>query len=306
MELIFKCARVVDFSFQSSHFIYNNPIHLVTQSKSGWWHYTAAAGKSVVAEVYFNLKLKVASSPFRAPFSGFEIKKQVSSAQLTSFLRFILDDLKNKKVTEVRIKNAPQLLEPKPNNNLHQALTQAGFQYEEEVASLVQIDQNSLLSKMVPAKRNRLRKSAFQLGFKAEPLQKLKEVYNFLSLCRQERGQALSMNYSDMLKFSKGLPQNLLLYSVSHQDEMVAAAFVIKVNNSVLYTFYYGHLRKFDKLSPIPFLLDQLYGVAKKEGYQWVDLGTSMLNNSINRPLLHFKKSIGAITTVKRSYLKVL
>jgi hypothetical protein len=114
------------------------------------------------------------------------------------------------------------------------------------------------------------------------------------------------MNYSDMLKFSKGLPQNLLLYSVSHQDEMVAAAIVIKVNNSVLYTFYYGHLRKFDKLRPIPILLDQLYGVAKKEGYQWVDLGTSMLNNSINRPLLHFKKSIGAITTVKRSYLKVL
>lgn len=278
---------------------------MVTQSKGSWWHYTAAVGKLVVAEIYFNIKLKVASSPFRAPFAGFEIKKQVSSAQLASFLQFVLDDLKKKKVIEVRIKNPPQLLDTKTSESLHQALTQAGFQYAEEVSSLVQIEQNSLLNKMVAAKKNRLRKSATQLGFKAEPLQRLKEVYNFLSLCREERGQALSMRYSDVLKLSKGLPQNLLLYAVYHKNEMAAAAIVVKVNNSILYTFYYGHLRKFDKLSPIPFLLDHLYVYAKKDGYKWIDLGTSMLNGSVNRPLLHFKKSIGAITTLKRSYLKV-
>ena len=279
---------------------------MVTQSKSGWWHYTATVGQVVVAEIYFNLKLKVASSPFRAPFSGFAFKKQISSRQLTSFLQFVLDDLEKKKVAEVRIKNPPELLDTRTNESLHQALAQAGFQNAEEVSSLIQIDENSFANKMVVAKKNRLRKSASHLGFKAEPLQRLKEVYNFLSLCREERGLALSMGYSDMLKFSKGLPQNLFLYSVYHQDEMAAAAIVIKVNNSILYTFYYGHLKKFDKLSPIPFLLDQLYAFAKQKGYKWIDLGTSMLNGSVNRPLLHFKKSIGAITTVKRSYLKVL
>lgn len=306
MELIFKCARVVDFSFRSSHFIYNNPVHLVTQSKSGWWHYTASVGKVVVAEIYFNLKLKVASNPFRAPFSGFEIKKRVSSAQLTSFLQFVLDDLKKKKVVEVRIKSAPQLLNTRTNESLHLALTHAGFQYAEEVSSLIQIDQNSLSSKMVAAKRNRLRKSSTQLQFRIEPRQRLKEVYSLLSMCRKERGQTLSISYSNMLKLGKALPQNLWLYSVYHQDEMAAAAIVIKVNNSILYTFYYGHLKKFDKLSPIPFLLDQLYFVAKQKGYKCIDLGTSMLNGVMNRPLLHFKKSIGAITTLKRSYLKVL
>jgi CelD/BcsL family acetyltransferase involved in cellulose biosynthesis len=101
-------------------------------------------------------------------------------------------------------------------------------------------------------------------------------------------------------------PKKFFLYRVHDANSTVAAAIVIKVNNKILYTFYYAHARKFDKVSPVVLLIAGIYEVANEEGFEMIDLGTSMLDGKVNRSLLHFKKSIGGQSNHKHIFEKDL
>jgi hypothetical protein len=96
------------------------------------------------------------------------------------------------------------------------------------------------------------------------------------------------------------------LHQATDQDKMVAASISIRVNENVLYTFYYDHLRAYDSVTPIVFLCDGLYNFCQKNQLSLLDLGTSNPNGKLNQSLLDFKLSLGAVPSPKLTFQKVL
>ena len=175
-----------------------------------------------------------------------------------------------------------------------------------EVSSIIPVDPKTFEKKIAASQRQKLRKCEKRFTVNHVKLTELKNIYGFISACRHERNQSLSMTFTQLQKVSDRLPKSFLLFQVVDEQEMVAAAIVIKVSENILYTFYYSHEKKFNRISPVVFLISGIYRYAQEHGFVQIDLGTSMVNGGINRPLLQFKKSIGGQPSNKYIFDKIL
>ena len=114
------------------------------------------------------------------------------------------------------------------------------------------------------------------------------------------------MSLPQLRKTAKTFPNDFLFFEVTEGERRVAAAIVVKVCKTILYTFYYAHDRTYDKFSPVVFLLGGIYSFAKDSKIEWIDLGTSMNGGKVNVPLLHFKASVGGKLSPKFIFEKIL
>jgi lipid II:glycine glycyltransferase (peptidoglycan interpeptide bridge formation enzyme) len=96
----------------------------------------------------------------------------------------------------------------------------------------------------------------------------------------------------------KHFPDNYSLHYVTNdRDDILAGAILVKITNTILYYFSPATNPAYSKISPMVFLLDSLYGFAKENGCQALDLGISSIGNRPQKGLIRFKDHIGGITS---------
>ncbi len=287
----------------SSLFLYNSTRHLFTQRARGWQRFKLLRGSKTIASISFNITGTDACSPFRAPFGGFEIHEAVPEQVLeTWWCQGIVEALRKRGVKKIEIKGSPKILNENLFSAVDELMQKQNATKQDEVASILLVDGNSFQKKITAAKRQRLEKNRSAFTFKKIPLSQITSVYHFLAACRKERGRKLSLTLPGVRALAKEFTRHMMLFGVEAENEWAAQALVLRESKDVWYTFYYSHLQKFNKQSPTVFLIEQIYQLAQSNGVRWINLGTSMLGGEINRPLLHFKKSIGAETAIKRTY----
>jgi hypothetical protein len=299
----FRVANLSKSSKGNSLFLYNSTRHSLAQTARGWKRFDLLRGAKIVASISFNISDTTACSPVRAPFGGFEIREAVNDQVIeTWWHQSIVEDLRTLGVKRVEIKSPPKILDENLFNAVDGLLQKQNPAKQDEFASMLSVDGNAFRKKITAAKRHRLEKNRSAFTFKKIPLSQIGAVYHFLSLCRKERGHQLSLTLPKVRALAKVFPRHVMLFGVQVDNEWGAMALVLRESKDVWYTFYYSHLQKFNKQSPTVFLIEQIYQCAQNNGVRWINLGTSMIDGEINRPLLHFKKSIGAETTIKRTY----
>ncbi len=252
------------------------------------------------------MKDGIASSPYRAPFGGWELDGKVTVKQAVFFINRLIDDLKAQGIRKIEIKNSPVSYHPLAVQLFLQVAKKFDFSIHQGVSSIIPVDGTPFERKIVIAKRQKLLKGEARFSFHQEDRSQLKRIYGFIEACRQERHQTLSMSYLQIKKTVASFPQDYFLFSVKEDERLAATAIVIRVSEKILYTFYYAHARHFDKVSPVVFLIENLYSFARKNKYRMIDLGTSMVHGRLNQSLLHFKKSIGGLSVPKYSLEKEL
>jgi Acetyltransferase (GNAT) domain len=304
----FFCERLIDSDSAKGTFLFNRKAHLLLQSKTGWFVYGLKENysKKILVKISFCLNDGVASSPCRAPFGGWEIDGRVTIKQACYFINELIDDLKSRGIGKLEITNSPMSYQPFAGKLFLQVAKKIGFKSQQEVSSVISVDAIPFERKIVIAKKQKLLKGEARFIFYQESLSQLKSIYSFIKACRQERNQTLSMSYSQIKNTVTSFPQDYFLFSVKEGERFAAAAIVVRVSDKILYTFYYAHARHFDKVSPVVFLMKNLYSFAKKNKFRMIDLGTSMVHGRVNQPLLHFKKSIGGLPVSKYSFEKEL
>jgi hypothetical protein len=302
----FFCERLTDFNSSTSTFLFNQKTHLLLQSKVGWFVYGLRGNdsKKALVKISFCLKDGIASSPYRAPFGGWELNGRVTIKQAYFFIDRVIENLRSKGIKKLEIKNSPTSYHPFATQLFLRVAKKFDFSSHQEVSSIIPVDAIPFERKIAVAKRQKLLKGEARFSFHKENLTKLKRIYSFIETCRQERHQVLSMSYPQIKKTVAAFPQDYFLFSVKEGERLAAAAIVIRVSEKALYTFYYAHARHYDKVSPVVFLIKNLYSFAKRNKYKMIDLGTSMVHGRINQPLLHFKKSIGGLSVPKHSFEK--
>lgn len=279
---------------------------MLLQSKTGWLVYGLREkdSKSVLVKISFCLKDGIASSPYRAPFGGWELNGRVTIKQACFFIERLVEDLKSRGIKKIEIKNSPTNYHPYATQLFLRVAKKFDFSPHQEDSSIIQVDATPFEKKIVIAKRQKLMKGEARFSFHRENQSNLKKIYGFIEACRKERHQVLSMSYLQIRKTIACFPNDYFLFSVKEGERLAAAAIVIRVNEKIVYTFYYAHTRHFDKVSPVVFLIKNLYSFAKKNKYNMIDLGTSMVHGRLNKSLLHFKKSIGGLPVSKYSFEK--
>jgi hypothetical protein len=289
-------------------FLFNNPAHLQLQSATGWhvFEYMDMQSDKVYVRVSFHIKAGEALSPLRAPFGSIEFYRKLNEDQVADFIIQVQNYLSKLGAKRIVIRNAPELYNEEQSKLLKQMFLKSGFEFVEEVSSIILLDGKPFDKKIKISERQKLKKAANVFQFSKVSKSELSNLYKFIASCREERQQSLSMTLPDLKKLVATFPARILFFKVGTEEETSAAAIVIRVSKQVLYTFYYAHAKAHNRISPVVFLISGIYDFAQHHKYKMIDLGTSMIDGHVNKPLLHFKKSIGGVTTKKLTFIKWL
>lgn len=290
-------------------FLFNTPSHRQTQSRYGWreFHLIDKKKKKILASVAFHVKGKIARSPLKAPFGSYEFSDSITLPIIINFITNVDNVLKKSGVTKIEIINHPEIYFKKHNTLAYALIDQGYSPYRCDVSCSMKVDKTPLLEKMNKAKRKQYRQS-LKLGFRFRNirLSKIDEVYDFISTCREERSQTLSLSKKELNTIVNTLPKAFKLVGVYNKRELIAASVCIHVNKEILYTFYSAHKKTYDSSSPLTFLLNNLYTWCNSKHYRLLDMGTSTVNGKSNFNLLDFKLRVGGIMSPKFSFRKVL
>lgn len=291
-------------------YLFNEERHLHSQSMEGWstFSLTDENAQSILSQIHFHIADKVASSPHRAPFGSIEFAESLSAESLFGFLNQLENKLKKNGVKRIVIKDSPQLYRPHEAASLTVLLSDLDYRISSnEICSSIKIDELLWEDKISKDELYHFKRcQREELVFRQLEITKIVEVYRFIEQCRHERGMTLSMTLDQLVKTVRNCPTDFLLFAVFQDEEMIAAAITLKVNDRILYDFYYGHSKASNNLSPIVFLLHGQYFFCKKNGFQILDLGTSSLNNKTNFSLLNFKSQVGGVPSMKLTFEKEL
>ncbi len=290
--------------------LFNSQTHRAIQSSNKWhsFHLLRKNNKKVLASIHFCLRGPIASSPQSAPFGSFELSDAVSTEQLFEFIQFVEERLIGRGVKKIVIKCAPEQYDIRHHNILSVLLFNHQYRINNaELGACLTISKTPFQDGLNSWERRKLKQSLkANLSFKMIPIGQLNEIYNFILACRDERGQDLSMTYKELSAIVMKLMNHFILFGVYKKNELVAASIAIKVNKKVIYNFYSAHSKSSDSLSPVVFLIGEMYGWCSKHQIEILDLGTSASGGKPNFPLIDFKLRLGAQPTMKLTFEKTI
>jgi hypothetical protein len=291
-------------------YFFNSPQNLTIQSLEGWhtFHALRAEKKTARARVHFHLDGKVAVSPYRNPFGSYEFSTSMVPKELFDFIRWVETRLAEKGAKKIEIKSYPALYNSSASATLLTFLVNLGYTIKNaELSACIEVSGDTLYQLMSSfEKRKSGQVKRTNLRFTTVPVSKIKEVFDFISSCREERKQSLSMTYAQMKTVCDHFPDKFCLFAVYDNNALAAACISILINKTILYNFYPAHAKQYDSLSPMVFLMEGIYEYCQGEKIRLIDLGTSALQGRPNFSLLDFKLNLGATPTHKLTFEKVL
>jgi predicted N-acyltransferase len=211
-------------------------------------------------------------------------------------------------VKEVVIKSYPEFLFPEAFKLVHNALIRHDYSIQlTEVSAYIEVVNEDFENKLHKSQRRRLKKSREE-GFHFQPMapDQLSTVYEFIEARRSEKSYELSMAPKRMEILINTFPSRIKLFAVYHHETLIAASLTIMERSDVLYDFYHDHDSRYDSVSPVVFLLEGIYNCVRENNVSTINLGTSMVGNELNKPLLEFKQSLGADTSPKHTFKRLL
>lgn len=290
--------------------LYNSDVHRSLQSKNKWhsFHIIRRDKKKVLASIHFCILEGIAKSPISAPFGSFDLSNSVPPSQLFEFINFYEKRLVDSGARKIVIKNFPEAYHSRQHSILSVLFINHKYSVNDtELGAILSVDEVPLVDKLDPWERRKLRQAAKEgLTFRIISNKNLKDTFQFILDCRKERDQSLSMSYVELGKTVKKLDKSFICFGVYRNKELVAASISIKESRTTLYNFYSAHSRDSDALSPIVFLINQMYGWCSLHKIKLLDLGTSALGGIPNFPLIDFKLRLGAVPAMKLTFEKNL
>lgn len=258
--------------------------------------------KTVIAQAHFiicsnsNPESYHAISLPRSPFGSVEFSQYLEEEVLFHFISFIKESLLKQQVMSIQIKECIAAYRTYGSALLLHILHQQHFVIQEVIPNHhIVVDTFPFEKKIHYMELRRLRK-CIKLGFNfhQKSLNDIVYFYQFIQLCRQEKGWALSIGLDEVKKAAMALQKHYKIFAVYDQGICVAACLAVLVNERILYNFFPASLQEYSRYSPIVFLLEGIYRYCQCEGIQILDLGTSA-----SLSLETFKSHVGGKNSAK-------
>ena len=267
---------------------------------------------SQIIEGRFNIivKDKIAYSPLRATFGGIEFYEEISEENLFNFLTTIIIFLQSLLLKSISINSYPERYFTEYQNKiLHNCLSKLHFEVEfTEQNYEISITNNSFHETVISSRAKQLLRTYTKKGYVFAQVfnPDFAFIHAFISRSRMRKNRPMTMNYGQLAEHFKKFTENFRLFSVTHNNSIVAVAVTIKINEDILYTFYLADDEQYLKDSPTTFLLSGIYQYCQQQKIEILDLGIATEKGFLNEGLARFKQSLGAETSNKKTYSLLL
>jgi hypothetical protein len=210
---------------------------------------------------------------------------------------------RKEKVHTAQIVFPPDCYQPEINVWLHPLMVSAGYQIAWQDLNFHSELSPSFETGLHRSERWKLKKS-LQSGYEFRMIEDpdWEFVYRFLLESRQRKGYQLSMEREDLEKTCRLFPDAYRMSGVFFQDQCVALALTIQVNEEIEYVFYTADDVNHRKLSPVVLLHHGLATHCREKGIRMLDLGTSSIKGVVNSGVATFKRNLGATASLKSTF----
>ena len=132
--------------------------------------------------------------------------------------------------------------------------------------------------------------------------EKIETVYSVINKNRAAQGYPMTMPLASIVDLVERFEDDLRLFAVTLEGQVIASAICIQATPKYLYVFYWGELPDFREKSPVLLLVKKIVEFCSDRGIEIMDIGTSSVNSVPNMGLCEFKDSLGCLVTQKLKY----
>lgn len=224
----------------------------------------------------------------QSPFGGIWIEDKLTSEALESFIQAVLDDLRHRGVSFVRIVQPPKPYESN-FDLINYLLFKLGFRQESVLSHQFFIGKKKIIKFVQKENLKYLAKcKAFGLRVQAGSIQNFGFLQE-IKIWHQARGYDILFDDNRLISQVSAYPERYFLISVLKEGKAIAHTLGVKLLPDSIYYFLSATLPK----SPIKNLgeisLFQLFQFANDQKLNLIDLGSSDTDSGANHSLLFFK-----------------
>lgn len=248
-------------------------------------------------------------SPIRASFGGISCHEDCTDEALIFLLSCVIKTAIDQNQKFLTITTRPSCYNPKLHKRLNQIYLKAGFRnYKVQRNLHIEVSPypfSETISRQESRRLNKCLKEGFLAG--KEETHPDTTLYNFIRDSFNEKEYPLSISENQLLNLFTQFPNEVLLFTVRHQSQLIAVSVAIRISPGVLYNFLIADLISYRSFSPVVMLYHELYHYCQNQQITILDQGISVDNHGIEKPdLIRFKKNVGGKESLKITYQKIL
>lgn len=292
-----------------SHIFNSAAFNALNESKCEQVFYLLFKDSKTRLGIIFGVRNNILTSPFSAPFGGFECTSEdIRLQQIDAALNSLEVWTKEKSFQGIRIVSPSFFYNENFLNKIYNCLYRASF-----VSANIELnyqfptykfDENYSNSIWYNAKKNLKRAQQSDLTFEKLKPENGKFAYDIIEQNRKERGFPLRMTWGQVQETMKIITVDFFV--VKKEETPIGSALIFQVTNEIVQVVYWGDLPEFAEHKTMNFLSFNVFQYYKSQGIKNIDIGPSTENSIPNYGLCEFKESIGCDISIKTEFYKKL
>lgn len=230
-------------------------------------------------------------------YGGIVYGNEMGIRQAHDMVHLLLQQIRQDKISTVRITVPPVWYDVQPNQYIEFALLSEGFSYQkQELSSVVSLRSlpQDFEDSLADATRRAIQK-AIKNGVTIEWSNNIRDYYSILK-------QNLSLRHnvkpthslSELIHLQELFPDKIFLLAAFYEEKMIGGIVPFICNSRVVLAFYISHAMEFQHLRAVDYLMASFINWAREKGFHYVDFGTFTLNMEPNWGLGKFKEKFSA------------
>lgn len=294
--------------------LFNTPeffrLHAGTGTRGHYFQLAEHAGEQALACVHFTeVSPGTWRSPARGTFGSFSLANQGSTDDLELLLHGAERYLAALGAQEL------VMVQPPGGHDAVQVADSTGMLLRNGYTTLypdinqdLQVDERTLPERMSRGNLKRFRKCEREgWQFVQLPPERHGQAYQLIADNRRRRGHPLTMTHEGVIAMEKLFPGRVPYFGLvrdGNPDDMAASAICMRIDEHILYVFYWGDAADMQTLSPVVGLAAGIYEHCRHEGIRILDAGISTAQGIPNPGLMRFKHSLGFSESPRATLMK--
>ena len=224
----------------------------------------------------------------QSPFGGFWIQDGLSSASLEAFILAIMEEMNHRGIQSISLTQSPKPYEPK-FDLINYLLFKSGFKQEivlshhffigkKKIKKLAQKESAKLFAKTKNSGLKVIHSAISNFGF-------LKDIRSW----NAQKGYEVAIDENRIVQQVSEYPDRYFLITVSQNEEAIGFSLAVKLTSDSLYYFLSATNPKKPVKNCGELILNELFQLGVEQKVNFIDLGSSDLEEGANHSLMFFK-----------------
>jgi hypothetical protein len=246
---------------------------------------------------------RIARSPYGGSYGGPAFEKPLNYADGQEVVRLLLRHLAERDVDNCRLVLPISCCSREYSDTFRLVLLEHGFRcVNRDISSVVKLGGNAPISALMPPHARRMARKARRAGVELAHRGNLTDFWAVLEKTFQKHDARPTHTREDFEWLCQRLPQDVYVDVAYLDGRPIAGIGYMVTNQRVVGSFYLCQDPEAAALQGQSLLIHDALERSQQGGFEWLDLGTSSVNQVGRDNLFRFKEGFGAIGLFRETY----